>query len=68
MINRYDIAYGVGLTVASPFWLAKRSARKKVLKAFSQRMGHGAGRDLSKTAIMIHAVSLGEINADTGAD
>ncbi len=63
MINRYDIAYGIGVGLASPFWLVKPSARKKVLRAFSQRMGKVAGRDLSKPAIMIHAVSLGEINA-----
>jgi 3-deoxy-D-manno-octulosonic-acid transferase len=63
MLNHYDIAYGLGVGLASPFWLAKSSARKKVLSAFSQRMGHVPSRDLSKPAIMIHAVSLGEINA-----
>ena len=39
MINAYDIAYGLGLGLAAPFWLIKPSARRKVLKAFSQRMG-----------------------------
>ncbi|MDP9173631.1 MAG: 3-deoxy-D-manno-octulosonic acid transferase [Planctomycetota bacterium] len=63
MINHYDIAYGLGVGLAAPFWLSKPSARRKVLAAFSQRMGRVAGRDLSKPAIMIHAVSLGEINA-----
>jgi 3-deoxy-D-manno-octulosonic-acid transferase len=63
MVNHYDIAYGLGVGIASPFWLVKPSARRKVFRAFSQRMGRVAGRDLAKPAVMIHAVSLGEINA-----
>jgi len=63
MINHYDIAYGLGVGISSPFWLARRSTRTKVLRAFSQRMGYVPGRDTSRPAIMIHAVSLGEINA-----
>jgi 3-deoxy-D-manno-octulosonic-acid transferase len=63
MINHFDIAYGLGVGLTSPFWLAKPSSRRKILRAFSQRMGHVPARDLSKPGIMIHAVSLGEINA-----
>jgi 3-deoxy-D-manno-octulosonic-acid transferase len=63
MINHYDIAYGLGVGLSSPFWLAHPAARRKVLRAFSQRMGQVPGRDLSKPGIMVHAVSLGEINA-----
>ena len=63
MINHYDIAYGLGVGLSSPVWLAKSSSRRKVLRAFSQRMGRVPERDLSKPGIMIHAVSLGEINA-----
>jgi 3-deoxy-D-manno-octulosonic-acid transferase len=63
MINRYDIAYGLGVGLSSPFWLAHPRARKKVLAALSQRMGDVPTRDTSKPAIMVHAVSLGEINA-----
>jgi 3-deoxy-D-manno-octulosonic-acid transferase len=63
MINHYDIAYGLGVGLSSPFWLARPSARRKVLRAFSQRMGHVPARDVSKPGILIHAVSLGEINA-----
>jgi 3-deoxy-D-manno-octulosonic-acid transferase len=63
MINHYDIAYGLGVGLSSPFWLAHPAARRKVLRAFSQRMGQVQGRDLSKPGIMVHAVSLGEINA-----
>src|SRR6185503_7564095 len=40
------------------------SARKKVLGAFRRRMARSLEpRDLTKPAVMIHAVSLGEINA-----
>jgi 3-deoxy-D-manno-octulosonic-acid transferase len=63
MINHYDIAYGLGVGIAAPFWLVKPAARRKVLTAFRQRMGKVPARDLSHPAIMIHAVSLGEINA-----
>jgi 3-deoxy-D-manno-octulosonic-acid transferase len=66
MINHYDIAYGLGLGAAAPYWLIKPSARRKVLAAFRDRMGRltdAAGRDPAKPAVMIHAVSLGEINA-----
>jgi len=41
----------------------KGSARRKVFGAFSSRLGVTSTRDLSLPALMIHAVSLGEINA-----
>jgi 3-deoxy-D-manno-octulosonic-acid transferase len=63
MVNLFDIAYGMGVGLASPYWLIKKSARRKVLGAFSQRMGKITPRDPSAPAVMIHAVSLGEINA-----
>ncbi len=63
MPNRYDIAYGLLGGLAAPYWLLKPSARRKVLAALSNRMGHIAPVDHSSPAIMIHAVSLGEINA-----
>jgi 3-deoxy-D-manno-octulosonic-acid transferase len=65
MVNHYDIAYGLGVGVSAPYWLIKPSARRKVLTAFRQRMGHvdEPARDMARPAIMIHAVSLGEINA-----
>src|SRR5580704_10462580 len=63
MINHYDIAYGLGVGISSPFWLAHPATRRKVLRAFSQRMGRVPSRDLSRPGIMVHAVSLGEINA-----
>src|SRR4051794_25278159 len=65
MINHYDIAYGLGVGVSAPYWLIRTSARRKVLSAFKHRMGpiSDARRDPSKRAVMIHAVSLGEVNA-----
>lgn len=66
MVNHYDIAYGLGVGVSAPFWLVKPSARRKVLSALRTRMGQqvaAAPRDPARPAVMIHAVSLGEINA-----
>jgi 3-deoxy-D-manno-octulosonic-acid transferase len=63
MPNHYDIAYGLGVGLSSPFWLARSSSRRKVLGALTDRMGYAPARDFSMPGIMIHAVSLGEINA-----
>src|SRR4029079_10106544 len=63
MVNLYDIAYGMGVGVSAPYWLIKPSARRKVLSAFSQRRGHVGERTTARPCVMIHAVSLGEINA-----
>jgi 3-deoxy-D-manno-octulosonic-acid transferase len=65
MLNAYDIAYGLGVGLSSPFWLAKPSARRKVLGAFRQRMGKVTPRDHAHPAVLLHAVSLGEVNATT---
>ncbi len=63
MLNHYDIAYYLGLGASAPYWLLKPSARRKVLTALAQRNGHVAQRDRANPAILIHAVSLGEMNA-----
>ena len=63
VINAYDIAYALGGALTAPFWLAKPSTRKKVLQALRQRMGDQRTRQANAPAIMVHAVSLGEINA-----
>jgi 3-deoxy-D-manno-octulosonic-acid transferase len=65
MINAYDIAYSLGVGVTSPYWLAMPSARRKVLGAFRQRMGHVIARDPTQPAVLLHAVSVGEVNATT---
>ena len=38
--NAYDILYSLGLVISSPIWLIKPAARKKVLTALRERMGH----------------------------
>jgi 3-deoxy-D-manno-octulosonic-acid transferase len=63
MLNFYDIAYGLGVLIASPVWLVKRAMREKVLRAIAMRMGHVPERDSESLAVFIHAVSLGEVNA-----
>lgn len=63
-MHAYDIAYFTGLAVSAPVWLALPKARKKVLEALKNRLGHGEGRPaLTGPRVLIHAVSLGEINA-----
>jgi len=64
VINGYDIAWGALLGASAPVWLLVPKARRKVLRALSERMGRGVSRDVSAgPAVMIHAVSLGEIDA-----
>src|SRR4051794_20766980 len=64
MWNFYDIVYGLGLAISSPFWLSKESARTKVQKALNERMGDNIpARQGDDPCILIHAVSVGEINA-----
>ena len=63
MINGYDIAYGLGVIVTAPFWIARYGTRHKVFLALGQRMGYVDPRPNDNPAILIHAVSLGEMNA-----
>src|SRR5438477_2848104 len=64
MINGYDIAWGLVLGAGAPVWLVLPQARRKVIRALSERMGKGlTARAGAARAVMIHAVSLGEINA-----
>ncbi|MGA2229324.1 MAG: 3-deoxy-D-manno-octulosonic acid transferase [Tepidisphaeraceae bacterium] len=62
-MNLYDIAYLLGGCLAAPAWLLRGASRKKVLGALKGRMGHIPPRTGSATGILIHAVSLGEMNA-----
>lgn len=63
MPNVYDILYGAGVTISAPVWLLKGKARRKVFAAFEKRMGHTEPRPGNEPLVLIHAVSLGEINA-----
>jgi 3-deoxy-D-manno-octulosonic-acid transferase len=65
MITGYDIAYSIGLAASAPVWGLRSKTRDKVLKALGQRMGYvtvptSLGDD---GRVLIHAVSLGEMNA-----
>lgn len=63
-VNAYDIAYGIGVGLASPYWLVRPSMRRKVFRALRERMGNDlAASNGQRPTVMIHAVSLGEINA-----
>ena len=63
MPNRYDLAYAAGLLAAAPVWMAHPRPRHKVLSALGQRMGHVRPRVGGGPCVLIHAVSLGEMNA-----
>jgi 3-deoxy-D-manno-octulosonic-acid transferase len=66
MSNFYDIAYAAGLIVSSPVWLLKSQARSKVFRALAQRRKIHEARSGGGPLVMLHAVSLGEINAARG--
>ena len=63
MINAYDIAYAIGLAVSAPVWGIRSASRRKVWRALRERMGRVEPRTDTANAVMIHAVSLGEMNA-----
>lgn len=62
-MNAYDLVYTAAVALGSLYWLLWPPARRKVLGALRQRMGHVGERAGAKPAVMIHAVSLGEVNA-----
>lgn len=62
-LNLYDVVYWTGLLIAAPIWLARQKSRRKVLGALRHRMGRIPDRKSGEQAILIHAVSLGEMNA-----
>ncbi|HEY8748472.1 MAG TPA: 3-deoxy-D-manno-octulosonic acid transferase [Tepidisphaeraceae bacterium] len=63
MINAYDITWGTGLALTAPFWLLRGTTRRKVFKALNERMARDVGTASPTPAVLIHAVSLGEMNA-----
>jgi 3-deoxy-D-manno-octulosonic-acid transferase len=62
-VNLYNLAYFSGLAVSAPYWLIRSKTRHKVMQALHTRMGDVAARTDDSPAILIHAVSVGEINA-----
>lgn len=66
MLNFYDIAYYAGLGLAWPVWAARTRTREKVQDAFRTRTGKVTPRAGNGRAVLIHAVSVGELNAARG--
>ncbi len=62
-MNLYDLTYGTGIALTAPVWMARQKSRTKVLRALRERMGHVGTLPSEGPGVMIHAVSLGEMNA-----
>ena len=63
MLNAYDIAYYAGLGATWPLWATRRKSREKVRDAFKTRQGNVKPRKGNGVAVLVHAVSVGELNA-----
>jgi 3-deoxy-D-manno-octulosonic-acid transferase len=61
MTNAFDIAYALGTALAAPYWMLRPAARRKLVEAVARSRRKPPVRE--GPAVMIHAVSLGEINA-----
>jgi 3-deoxy-D-manno-octulosonic-acid transferase len=62
-MNFYDIAYSVGLGVSAPVWAWIPSARQKIRRARAERWGDVPINTSDSPGILLHAVSVGELNA-----
>ena len=63
MASRYDWAYRVLAAAGSPYLLVNQKLRAKLRDAIETRNGAVARRTGSEPCVMIHAVSVGELNA-----
>jgi 3-deoxy-D-manno-octulosonic-acid transferase len=61
----YDLAYSLSVGATAPIWLLAPKLRRKVLEALRQRDGQAPQAQRGRPGILIHAVSMGEINATT---
>ena len=61
----FDLAYTLAVGITAPIWLLVPKMRRKVLEALRQRDGRVPIAPRGRPAILIHAVSMGEINATT---
>ena len=60
----YDVIYGLAATALAPVWLLRHKSRHKVLSALRHRMANDIeARSSESRCILLHAVSLGEMNA-----
>jgi 3-deoxy-D-manno-octulosonic-acid transferase len=64
-MNLYDLGYGIALAASAPVWLVWPAARRRVRRLFREQMGPDAlpGDASPAPRLLIHAVSLGEMNA-----
>ena len=63
MLNAYDLAYYAALGATWPAWAIRRRTREKVRDAFASRVGRARPRKGNNAAVLVHAVSVGELNA-----
>ena len=62
-----DIGYALGAIIASPVWLVRMIVTGKIKTDWPARCGRGAAIPASgRPRILIHAVSVGEVNAIRG--
>ena len=61
----YDLAYATAIGVTAPLWLLVPKLRRKILDALRTRNGIVPIASGLRPAVLIHAVSMGEINATT---
>jgi 3-deoxy-D-manno-octulosonic-acid transferase len=59
----YDIVYFAGLGLSCPVWLALPKPRRKVLDALRHRLNPTLASPSQTPSVLVHAVSLGEVNA-----
>ncbi|HEX4124463.1 MAG TPA: 3-deoxy-D-manno-octulosonic acid transferase [Tepidisphaeraceae bacterium] len=62
-MNLYDIAYSVGLGFSAPVWAWFPAARQKIRRARAERWGDVTPYSGDAPGILLHAVSVGELNA-----
>ncbi len=58
-----DAAYVIGAVISCPVWLWRMGRTGKLQTDWAARFGHAAIPPKSRPRIMLHAVSVGEINA-----
>ena len=63
MPTLHDLGYMTALAAASPYWLARRGTRTKVLNALRERDGRVSPFVGDGPRVLVHGVSLGEVNA-----
>ena len=64
-VTLYDLAYAIAIGVTAPIWMLSPKLRRKVLDALRERDGRVPAAEAGEPGILIHAVSMGEINATT---